>query len=218
MRAPSTRSPALRVVLLIACTLIGAFTATCFITGWSAFRNGPVTTDLGRLDSGRDAHAAVIEVVGAGWDLGVPFPAMWGRPWVVAASQDRDLFVGSSDLADVRTYLGGASYAFAGYETGQWRVRSVPGSAAPATPDGQSLWRDSATGRSVSIPARDVIVLMRADAGAPVRAEMSAQFRPERAQTMLVLTGLLTAVLLIASVILVRGLRTSSLRSSAGDD
>lgn len=218
MRAPSTRSPAFRAVLLIASTLVGAFTATCFVTGWSVFKDGPVTSDLGPLDTGRDTHAAVIEVVGAGWDLGVPFPAMWGRPWLVAASQDRDLFIGSSDLASVRTYLGGASYAFAGYEAGQWQVRSIPGTLAPGTPGGQALWRDSAEGRSVAIPASDVIVLMRADAGAPVRAGMSAQFRPERAPAILVVTGLITAVLLITSIVLVRGLRSTAPRSSDADD
>jgi hypothetical protein len=217
MRAVSTRPRALRLAMVIACTLMGAFTATCFVTGWSVFRDGPVTSDLGRLDTGRDSHAAVIEVVGAGWDLGVPFPAMWGQPWMVATSQERELFIGSSTLASVRTYLDGASYAFAGFEAGQWQVRSIPGQMAPGVPGEQSLWRDSESGPAVAIPARDVIVVMRADAGAPVRAEMSAQFRPERAPVILVITGLITAILLITSVILVRGLRVASAARSDVD-
>jgi len=218
MRSLHATHPALRWALLFACTLVGALTATAFVTGWAAFRGGSITASLGTVDAGKESHAVVVEVVGAGWDLGVPFPALWGQPWLAAQSEDADLFIGSSDLDTVRGYLSGSAYSFAGYAAGAWDLRPVPGDLVPERPTTAQGWLESETGRAVAIPAQDVIVIMRADAEQPVRAAMSAEFRPERAGTMLVTTAIATIVLLGASIGLVRALRPSQAASGAADD
>lgn len=206
-----------RATLLIVSTLAGALTATAFVTGVAAFRSGPVTTPLGTLDAGRDSHAVIIEVVGAGWDLGVPFPELWGQAWIGAGSQDQELFIGSSDLPAVRDYLGTSAYAFAGFESGTWQVRPVPGEGRPGDPGASTIWAQSSTGREVAVPAHDVIVVMRSDSTAPIRASMVAQFRPERAGVVLTIAAAATVLLLLVSIGLVRTLRPTSRRDGDAD-
>ncbi|GAA1497630.1 DUF4389 domain-containing protein [Paeniglutamicibacter kerguelensis] len=98
------------------------------------------------------------------------------------------VFIGIGPKSDVDRYLGGVhTTEITGVETSPFRFQSrdVPGAAVPSPPSGQDFWAASASGPgiqqvTVDLPSGDwVVVIMNADAGAGITANVQAAVRSE---------------------------------------
>lgn len=133
----------------------------------------------------------------------VPFNLGSLRFAAESAAPGGQIFIGIGPDTDVDRYLSGIhTTEITGVRISPFRVqvRDVPGSAVPAPPTGQSFWAVSAYGpgmQQVTMDLRSgdwVLVIMNADAGAGITADVQAAVNPT-------LFGTLTAGLWIGGIV-----------------
>jgi hypothetical protein len=193
--------------LLIVAVLVGAFATTSAITGWVYLRNGPIVSDLGRVNGGEGSHALLMEAAGVSVDVAVPLVDWWGEAEILAQSvSPGEIFYGEAAVDDARGYLAGSSYA-AARPTGEgtWKIFPVPGQGAPPDPATRE-WSESGTGRSVRLPVSGTdgaMVLVRLDGESPVNVDMSVQFTASHARIYVLLFAMLAAGCFAAALLFV---------------
>ncbi len=187
--------------------LVGAFATTSAITGWVYLRNGPIVSDLGRVNGGEGSHSLLMEAAGISVDVAVPLVDWWGEAEILAQSvSPGEIFYGEAAVDDARGYLAGSSYA-AARPTGEgtWKIFPVPGQGAPPDPATRE-WSASGTGRSVRIPVSGTdgaMVLVRLDGESPVNVDMSVQFTASHARIYVLLFAMLAAGCFAAALLFV---------------
>ena len=187
--------------------LVGAFATTSAITGWVYLRNGPIVSDLGRVNGGEGSHSLLMEAAGVSVDVAVPLVDWWGEAEILAQSvSPGEIFYGEAAVDDARGYLAGSSYA-AARPTGEgtWKIFPVPGQGAPPDPATRE-WSASGTGRSVRIPVSGTdgaMVLVRLDGESPVNVDMSVQFTASHARIYVLLFAMLAAGCFAAALLFV---------------
>ena len=187
--------------------LVGAFATTSAITGWVYLRNGPIVSDLGRVNGGEGSHSLLMEAAGISVDVAVPLVDWWGEAEILAQSvSPGEIFYGVAAVDDARGYLAGSSYA-AARPTGEgtWKIFPVPGQGAPPDPATRE-WSASGTGRSVRIPVSGTdgaMVLVRLDGESPVNVDMSVQFTASHARIYVLLFAMLAAGCFAAALLFV---------------
>ena len=183
------------IVALTAAILIGAFATTSAITGWVYLKDGPLESDLGRINGGEGSHSLLMEVAGANVDVAVPLVDWWGEAEVLARSvSPGEIFYGEAPVDEARSFLIGSSYAAARPAgDGSWKIFPVPGQGAPPDPATRP-WSESGVGRSVRIPVSGsdgAMVLVRLDGNSPVIVDLSVQFTASHARIYVLLFALL---------------------------
>jgi hypothetical protein len=209
MAAPRSllRKPVVSRSLLIVAVLVGAFATTSAITGWVYLLNGPIVSDLGRVNGGEGSHSLLMEAAGVSVDVAVPLVDWWGEAEILAQSvSPGEIFYGEAAVDDARGYLAGSSYA-AARPTGEgtWKIFPVPGQGAPPDPATRE-WSESGTGRSVRIPVSGTdgaMVLVRLDGESPVNVDMSVQFTASHARIYVLLFAMLAAGCFAAALLFV---------------
>lgn len=187
--------------------LVGAFATTSAITGWVYLLNGPIVSDLGRVNGGEGSHSLLMEAAGVSVDVAVPLVDWWGEAEILAQSvSPGEIFYGEAAVDDARGYLAGSSYA-AARPTGEgtWKIFPVPGQGAPPDPATRE-WSESGTGRSVRIPVSGTdgaMVLVRLDGESPVNVDMSVQFTASHARIYVLLFAMLAAGCFAAALLFV---------------
>ncbi|WP_148615410.1 DUF4389 domain-containing protein [Nocardioides rubriscoriae] len=186
--APGTWSAG-RITAVVVGSFLGLVSLGLVIAGGTALvvdsalrdDDGYLTSSLVEVDS--PGHAVVsesVELRGAGAVL----PERWlDKVRVEATARPaRSVFVGIAPTADVDAYLEGVAHSVVqdpGDGSGRADMRDVPGGAPPTAPGAQSFWAASATGDGTQALTWDVeqgdwtIVVMDADAGSPVVADVS---------------------------------------------
>lgn len=104
---------------------------------------------------------------------------------VATMSSDAPGFLGVAPVDAVNEYLDGSAYSVAVLSTTDgevtWPTVSVPGSADPASPEGEAFWLASATGTAPELVGSalegNTLVLMRADADADPAAVLRLEYR-----------------------------------------
>jgi hypothetical protein len=182
-------------VALTAAILIGAFATTSAITGWVYLKDGPIESDLGRINGGEGSHSLLMETAGANVDVAVPLVDWWGEAEVLARSvSPGEIFYGEAPVDEARSFLIGSSYAAARPAgDGSWKIFPVPGQGAPPDPATRP-WSESGVGRSVRIPVSGsdgAMVLVRLDGNSPVIVDLSVQFTASHARIYVLLFALL---------------------------
>jgi len=183
------------IVALTAAILIGAFATTSAITGWVYLKDGPIESDLGRINGGEGSHSLLMETAGANVDVAVPLVDWWGEAEVLARSvSPGEIFYGEAPVDEARSFLIGSSYAAARPAgDGSWKIFPVPGQGAPPDPATRP-WSESGVGRSVRIPVSGsdgAMVLVRLDGNSPVIVDLSVQFTASHARIYVLLFALL---------------------------
>ena len=183
------------IVALTAAMLIGAFATTSAITGWVYLKDGPIESDLGRINGGEGSHSLLMETAGANVDVAVPLVDWWGEAEVLARSvSPGEIFYGEAPVDEARSFLIGSSYAAARPAgDGSWKIFPVPGQGAPPDPATRP-WSESGVGRSVRIPVSGsdgAMVLVRLDGNSPVIVDLSVQFTASHARIYVLLFALL---------------------------
>ena len=201
------RKPVVSRSLLILAVLVGAFATTSAITGWVYLRNGPIVSDLGRVNGGEGSHSLLMEAAGVSVDVAVPLVDWWGEAEIHAQSvSPGEIFYGEAAVDDARSFLIGSSYAAARPTgDGAWKIFPVPGQGAPPDPATRQ-WSASGTGRSVRIPVSGsdgAMVLVRLDGNSPVIADLSVQFTASHARTYVLLFALLAVGCFVTALLMV---------------
>jgi len=183
------------IVALTLAILIGAFATTSAITGWVYLKDGPIQSDLGRVNGGEGSHSLLMEAAGANVDVAVPLVDWWGEAEVLARSvSPGEIFYGEAPVDEARSFLIGSSYASARPAgDGSWKIFPVPGQGAPPDPATRP-WSESGVGRSVRIPVSGsdgAMVLVRLDGNSPVIVDLSVQFTASHARIYVLLFALL---------------------------
>jgi hypothetical protein len=145
-------------------------------TGWASTGFEPF---------GSSAYAIVSE----GFEVNEEIPtwllseSVAGEVRVEADGGDEELFLGLAETADVDAYLNGVEHDVVtdlDFDPFRATYRRVAGGAPPGPPGDETFWVDSASGTGVQTLRWELergtwtFVLMNADGGAPVQAELAA--------------------------------------------
>ena len=201
------RTPVVSRSLLVLAVLVGAFATTSAIAGWVYLRNGPIVSDLGRVNGGAGSHSLLMEAAGVSVDVAVPLVDWWGEAEIYARSvSPGDIFYGEAAVDEARSFLIGSSYAAARPTgNGTWKIFPVPGQGAPPDPATRQ-WSASGVGRVVAIPVSGsdgAMVLVRLDGDSPVIADLIVQFTASHARTYVLLFAILAGGCFVAALFLV---------------
>lgn len=163
-------------------------------TGWLNFQQrdeGYFTSSSERFEAGSNAIISVGTDIMAGGKLPDVIPSDSAGSILlrgVSAAAGKDIFIGIAPQQDVARYLDGVKHSeIRELELRPFRVeyRDVPGTRIPARPSAQDFWATSATGAGTQElrwdlrPGSWAIVVMNADASAPVSADLQAGIRSD---------------------------------------
>jgi hypothetical protein len=201
------RTPVVSRSLLVLAVLVGAFATTSAITGWVYLRNGPIVSELGRVNGGEGSHSLLMEAAGVSVDVAVPLVDWWGEAEIYARSvSPGEIFYGEALVDEARSFLIGSSYA-AVRPTGDatWKIFPVPGQGAPPDPVTRE-WSASGIGRVVQIPVSgsdEAMVIVRLDGDSPVIVDLSVQFTASHARTFVLFFVVLASGCFVGALFLV---------------
>lgn len=185
-----------RVVMLVLGTLAAllglGLLAGAAGAGWLNFQQrdkGYFTSSMERFEANSNAITSVGLDIMAGRKLPDVIPSdSAGSIFLrgASATAGKDIFIGVAPQQDVARYLDGVRHSeIRELELRPFRVeyRDVPGTRTPARPSAQNFWTASATGAGTQElrwdlrPGSWAIVVMNADASAPVSADLQGGIR-----------------------------------------
>lgn len=165
--------------------------------------------------SSRALVSPQFDAVGEGTPERLPFDVGTLRLRATATETGRDVFIGIAPQNEVDAYLAGVHHTElreVKFQPFRPVYRDVPGSSAPATPGSRQFWAASASGPGEQeliwniAPGNWTVVVMNADAGGGVSADLQTGFRSDLIKP--AATGLLFAgalAILIGVPLLVLG-------------
>ncbi|MDQ1593703.1 MAG: hypothetical protein QOH40_259, partial [Arthrobacter pascens] len=206
-----------RMVMLVLGTLSAllglGLVAAAAGTGWLNIQQrdeGFFTSSTERFEASSNAITSVGVDIMVGQRLPDVIPSDTAGSILVrgaSATAGKDIFIGVAEQQDVARYLDGVRRSeIRELELRPFRVeyRDVPGTRTPARPGAQTFWAASATGAGTQElrwdlrPGSWAIVVMNADATAPIAADLQGGIRSDLLWPLFV--GLLIAGLVLLAI------------------